>query len=307
MLNPLGRYWTAAAIAALLLGIAGCGLEGPSGPALAISQRSPEESAPPAATPAPIPEGTLTAHFFDVGQGDCAALIGPDFTIVVDAGQHDRKDVVPLLREAGVETISLLVGTHPHADHIGQFDQVVGAFPVEEVWMSGDKNTSRTFERALDAVMESDAGYHEPRAGDTFDIGSARVEVVHPKELTGDLNHGSVAVRVVFGNVAFLLAGDAEAEAEHEMLERGHPLKAQVLKLGHHGSQTSSTESFIQNVAPEVAIYSAGTGNSYGHPHSEVIDRLVGIGIDVYGTDRHGTIQVVTDGSTFQVRTERAD
>ncbi len=129
--------------------------------------------------------------------------------------------------------------------------------------MSGDKHTSRTFERALDAVLNSDAGYHEPRAGEVFNIGSARVEVVHPKTLTGDLNHGSIAVRIVYGNAVFLFTGDAERQAESEMIERGHPLKAQVLKLGHHGSSTSSTEPFVQAVGPEVAIYSAGAGNSY--------------------------------------------
>ncbi len=307
MQAPLHRHFARIAAAALLLGLAGCELDHQPGPSLAIPHRSAEESAAPLAPPGPMPEGTLTAYFFDVGQGDCAALIGPDFTIVVDAGRHDRKDVVPHLRAAGVETISLLVGTHPHADHIGQFDQVIGAFPVEEIWMSGDKHTSRTFERALDAALNSDAGYHEPRAGEAFHVGSARVEVIHPKTLTGDLNHGSIAVRIVYGNVAFLLPGDAEKEAELEMLDRGHPLTAQILKLGHHGSSTSSTEPFLRAVGPEAAVYSAGAGNSYGHPHSEVVDRLAAMAVDVYGTDRHGTIQVVTDGTTFHVRTERTD
>ena len=307
------RHYRTLGLAALALCLTGCEVEPQLGQPQATPQTLPEATETPQAVPeapeAPraAPEGSLTAYYFDVGQGDCAALIGPDFTIVIDAGRHDRQDVVPHLREAGVETICLLVGTHPHADHIGQFDRVLEAFPVEEVWMSGDRHTTRTFERAMDAILESDAGYREPRAGEVFEIGSARVEVVHPEELTGDLNHGSVVVRVVFGEVAFLLTGDAEAEAEQEMLERGHALQAQVLKLGHHGSRTSSTEPFVRAVNPEVAIYSAGAGNSYGHPHQEVLDRLAAMEVRVYGTDRHGTIQVTTDGHTFDVRTERAE
>ncbi len=307
MLPRFGRHWAKWTIAALLLGLAGCEPEYQSGPPLALPHRPLEESSAPAPAPGPTPEGTLTVHFFDVGQGDATLLAGPDFTILVDAGRHDRNDVVPHLRNAGVESIDLLVGTHPHADHIGQFARVFEAFAVDEVWMSGDRHTSRTFERAMDAILESDAGYHEPRAGEVFNIGSARVEVVHPRTLTGNLNHGSIAVRIVFGSVVFLLTGDAEMEAELEMLERGHPLGARIMKLGHHGSKTSSTESFVHAVAPEVAVYSAGAGNSYGHPHQEVVDRLAQMGIAVYGTDRHGTIQVITDGSTYSVEPERHD
>ena len=250
-------------------------------------------------------EGTLEVHFMDVGQGDATLLVGPDFTMLIDAARHDRNDVVPYLQAAGVESIDLLIGTHPHADHIGQIPQVLEAFSVAEVWMSGDEHTSRTFERALDAILASDADYHEPRAGEVVEIGSARVEVVHPAELTGDFNHGSVGVRVVFGNVAFMLTGDAEVEAETEMLQRGHELRAQVLKLGHHGSRTSSTETFVRAVAPEVAIYSAGIDNSYGHPHAEVLQRMAALDVPVYGTAEHGTIRVVTDGHTYTVHTER--
>ncbi len=302
MLTNHRRFLTLG-LTALVLGLAGCEIEPQLGPPQATPQASPEATESPRA----VPEGTLTAHFFDVGQGDCTALLGPDFTIVIDAGRHDRKDVVPHLRSAGVESIDLLIGTHPHADHIGQFAQVLEAFPVKEVWVSGDTHTSKTFERALDAILESEAGFHEPRAGEKHQVGSAHIEVLHPAKVTGNLNDGSVSVRIAFGSVAFVLTGDAEAGAESEMLERGHNLQAQVLQLGHHGSRTSSTPAFLQAVRPQVAIYSAGAGNSYGHPHQEVIERLATMEIAVYGTDKHGTIQVVTDGNTFEVKPERAE
>jgi competence protein ComEC len=243
----------------------------------------------------------LVVYFFDVDQGDATLLAGPDFTILIDAGRHDRTDVVPYLRAAGVQAIDLLVGTHPHADHIGQFPAVLEKYPVAEVWLSGDSHTTRTFERALDAILDSGASYHEPRAGEVYRVGSALVEVVNPDRLTGNLHEGSLALRVVFGNVAFLFTGDAEAETEAAMIARTHPLRAQILQLGHHGSHTSSTLAFLQAVNPEVAVYSAGRNNPYGHPHTEVVERLKGLGVHIYGTDTDGTIRVVTNGATFQV------
>lgn len=173
-----------------------------------------------------IPQGELIAHYFDVGQGDATLLAGPDFTILIDAGRHDRSDVVPHLVAAGMQTIDLLVGTHPHADHIGQFPAVLGQFPVTEVWMSGDTHATLTFERAIDAILASGAAYHEPRAGEVYQIGSARVEVVNPESLTGNLHQGSVSLRIIFGEVAFLFTGDAEAPTEVAMIARGHPLHA---------------------------------------------------------------------------------
>ncbi len=248
---------------------------------------------------------TLTVYFFDVDQGDAILFQADDFTMLIDAGRHDRNDVVPYLRSVGVEKIDLFVGTHPHSDHIGQCEQVMKSFPVREVWLSGDVHTTRTFERCIDAILASDAGYHEPRAGETFELGSARIEILHPSEVTGDFNNGSISMRVIYGDVVFMLTGDAEAEAEMAMLNRNLPLDAHILKLGHHGSRTSSTTAFLAAVDPEVAIYSAGVDNSYGHPHSEVVQRVAALGIALYGTDTHGTIRIVTDGKAYRVLTER--
>lgn len=246
---------------------------------------------------------TLTVSFLDVDQGDATLFQGPDFTILVDAGRHDRSDVVPLLRAAGVDSLDLFVLTHPHSDHIGQCDGVMEAFSVKEVWMSGDLHTSRTFERCVDAVLASEAFYHEPRAGEKFQIGSAQIEIVHPERVTGDFNNGSIGFRLVYGDVAFLLTGDAEAKGEEAMLAGGHDLAADILHLGHHGSSTSSTLPFLRAVDPDIAVYSAGAGNSYGHPHREVVQRLAALAIPLYGTDIHGTVVIATDGTTWQVYT----
>lgn len=250
--------------------------------------------------------GVLEIHFIDVGQGDATLFLGPDFTMLVDAGRHDRSDVVPYLQKVGVQRIDLLVGTHPHADHIGQMDKVLEAFDVVDVWLSGDVHTSRTFERLIDAILAEGAGYHEPRAGERFTLGSARIEIVHPAEVTGDFNNGSIGMRVLYGDVIVLLTGDAETEAEREMIARGHELAADILHVGHHGSRTSTSRELLEAVRPKVAIYSAGSGNEYGHPHAEVIERLSRHGVVIYGTDIHGTIKVTTDGVSFEITTERA-
>jgi len=261
----------------------------------------------PTLSPTPEPEfkGTLKIHFIDVSQGDATLLQGPDFTILIDAARHDRSDVVPYLKSAGVKSIDLLIGTHPHADHIGQFPQVIETFLVGEVWLSGDTTTTRTFERAIDAIEASDAGYHEPRAGETFSFGSARIEVLNPARLTGKLHEGSISVRIVYGSFTALFTGDAEAETEIAILARKHDVNALILQLGHHGSSTSSSAEFLKVVNPEVAVYSAAKGNSYGHPHEVVLERLRQMGVQIYGTDVNGTIMVITDGQTYEVQAQR--
>jgi len=252
------------------------------------------------------PKGVIV-HFIDAGQGDATLLEGTDFTILIDAGKHNRSEVVPYLHSQKIRTIDLLIGTHPHADHIGQFRQVLRSFSVKEVWMSGDSHTSLTFERTLDAISDTVAAYQEPRAGDTFNFGSATLEILNPAEVTGDLNDGSIVTRVLFEELVLLFAGDAETHAEQKMMDRGHELTSHLLQVGHHGSRTSSTQPFLEAVRPEVAVYSAGKGNSFGHPHPEVIDRFENMGVVVYGTDVNGTILVYSDGMNYHLNTSRGD
>jgi len=245
-------------------------------------------------------------YFFDVGQADATLFLGQGFAVLIDAGDHRRSDVVPHLISVGVVEIDLLIGTHPHADHIGQFPQVLDSFTVGEVWMSGDLHTTVTFQRAVDAIMDSGAAYHEPRAGEVFEFGTLLIEVINPYELTGDFHEGSISVRITYGEVSFVFTGDAETHTEQAMIDRGHDLSAQVLHLGHHGSSTSSGSVFLEAISPDIAVYSAGKDNRYGHPHEEVVERLAAMGIPLYGTDIHGTVVIITDGVTYSVETEYA-
>lgn len=263
-------------------------------------------------TPAPPTDtihGDLEVHFIDVGQADATLLVHDEVTMLIDAGHWQRSDVVPYLRSQGVDHLDLVVVTHPHADHIGQFDQVMGAVVVDEVWWSGATATSATFGRALDALEASPAAYEEPRAGDTTRIGPLTIELLTPAvgASMSDLNDASLGMRITYGEVSFVLTGDAERAAERRMVaDQSARLSADVLHLGHHGSNTSSTAEFLAAVDPSVAIYSAAADNTYGHPHREVIARIEQADITWYGTDVHGHVVVTTDGASFEVATTTA-
>lgn len=250
----------------------------------------------------------LKVHFIDVGQAD-ASLIeftqdGESFNILIDSGDWNSNAVVNYLSHRKIEHLDIIVGTHPHADHIGQIDQIIAQFGVEEVWLSGDTATSQVFERVIDAIDQNDIGYHEPRAGEIYDIGPLVMEVVHPQSVNGNLNNGSISLRLVYGEVAFLLTGDSEEEAERGMLNRGANLEADILKLGHHGSNTSTIPAFLDAVNPKVGIISVGKNNQYGHPHDEVVTRVKDKDIDLYATHINGTIIVETDGKSYKVTTK---
>jgi competence protein ComEC len=253
--------------------------------------------------------GELEVHFFDVGQGDATLLLHDEAAILIDTGPWQSSTLVPLLDARGVDALDLVVITHPHADHIGQFDAVMDAYPVDELWWSGSVTTSQTFERAVTALERSDAAYEEPRAGDRTTIGPLTIDVVNPPVGVGlsDLHDAGVGMRVTYGDVRFLFTGDAESSTERRMVsDTASLVDADILQLGHHGSQTSTTPPFLSAVDPVLAVYSASSGNSYGHPHAEVIDRVRAAGIELYGTDVHGSIVVTTDGATWSVRTESA-
>jgi competence protein ComEC len=247
------------------------------------------------------PPQILKVYFLDVGQADSILFMGPDSTILIDTGDYRRNEVAPFLSSLGVTKIDLLVGTHPHADHIGQFPQVLNNFAVENVWMSGDISTTQTFQNAINAIASSSAAYHEPRLGETHNFGSLKVDVLNPLNINGHMHEGAIVLKISYGDIKFMMTGDAEKPTELEMIARTNNLNSKILKLGHHGSKTSTSLEFLNAVNPEVAIYSAGLGNRYGHPSPEVINRVIAKGITLYGTDVNGTIMISTDGVTYSV------
>lgn len=252
----------------------------------------------------------LTVSFLDVGQADATLLDSEDATILVDAGHWQRDDVTDHLEDAGVDALDVLVLTHWHADHIGQVPEVLDAVAVDEVWVQPVEGyDSATYEDARAAIEASDANVAEPRKGDREVVEDLVVDVVGPGEDadTDDVHDANVSVRVSTADqeASVLLTGDAEAPAEARYVEAvPELLEADLYQVGHHGSDTSTTEGLLQAVDPEVAVYSAGEGNTYGHPHESVLDRLEDAGVEVYGTDVHGTVTAQWDGAAWDLATE---
>lgn len=251
----------------------------------------------------------LKTHFIDVGQGDSTLFqfsdASEDFTILIDAGNWTGDEVSNYLRSQQVSQIDIAIGTHPDADHIGQLDQVINNFNVGEVWLSGNTSSSHTFQSLLRAIDAKKVDYYEPRMGDQFEIGPLRIDVLYPKTISEHDNEESISLKLTYGDVKFILTGDSTTDGELKMLESGIGVKADILKLGHHGSSTSTHPTFLKEVNPAFAIYSAGLNNTYGHPHEEVVNLVQSSGIQLYGTDIHGTVMVTTDGKNYQVLTKK--
>ncbi|MBI4329606.1 MAG: MBL fold metallo-hydrolase [Chloroflexi bacterium] len=259
-------------------------------------------TSPPSST-----QPQVAVTFFDVGESGDGILVATweEKYMLIDGGRRNS-GVVGALQALQVPRIDVLVATNPDADHIGGLIDVLKTVPVGEVWLSGDTNTTITFEDFLDAVSASQAEVHAARQEDVIRLGSLSAQVVNPSEpLFQSRNDNSVALRLEFGQVSFLFTGDMEAKAEGRLVQSGVNLRATILKLGHHGSRTSTSAPFLAAVQPEVAVYQAGADNRYGHPHPETLALLAAAGVPVYGTGRNGVIVITTDGAGYRIETER--
>lgn len=240
----------------------------------------------------PAADGAMTVHFIDVGQGDSLLAESDGHFLLVDAGENDQGDtVIAYLREAGVTSLDYVIGTHPHSDHIGGLDDVIRAFDVKAVILPPVAHTTKTFEDVLDAVQEKNLTLTQPKPGDSYALGDAAFTILAPQADYGDdLNNWSVGIRLACAQGALVACGDAEAQAEEDIAASGLTLSADVLKVGHHGSSTSTSNAFLQAVSPAWAVISCGEGNSYGHPHEETLKKLEDAGISVLRTDLLGDI-----------------
>lgn len=247
---------------------------------------------------------TLSVHFIDVGQGDCelVELPGKKY-MLIDAGDNGEENaVLSYLDKEGVRKIDYLVATHPHADHVGGMEEVIKKYDVGEIYMPRKESTSITFEKMLDAIDEKNLSIHTAEAGkNIFDYSDVRADFLGPQKDYDDLNNASAVVKLQCKDVSFLFMGDAESEAELDILASGADVSCNVLKVGHHGSSTSSSEQFLKKASPEYAVISCGKDNKYGHPHKETLDKLKQIHAKVLRCDEMGTIIIKTDGHNLQV------
>ncbi|MBQ8288994.1 MAG: MBL fold metallo-hydrolase [Clostridia bacterium] len=274
-------------ILALLLPFTGCGTAD-AGADLAV----------------PADGKTLTVSFLDVGQGDSIFIELPDGdTMLIDASEsHQAEGIIDYIEGRGHDTLDYVVATHPHADHIGGMAEVLQAFEVGEIWMPDADCDTKTYENLLETVEEKAIPLHVAAAGKTIlSDESLNISLIAPcSDEYSDLNDYSAVISLTYGKTRFIFTGDAEAGSEAEILKSGVSLSADVLKMGHHGSSTSSSEAFVKAVSPKWGIISCGEGNSYGHPHKETLELVEALGIELLRTDLLGTIVMTSDGETVK-------
>lgn len=278
----------------LALGLTGCG-----------STELPEQSN--RSQSQNIYTGTLRVHFLDVGQGDCILVQLPNGrNMLVDAGKNDSAGTInSYLKACGIARLDYLVGTHPHEDHIGSLDTIVQNLPVGEILLPQVTTNTRTYRDLLEEVAGKGLHVTVAKAGvNILEEDGLSVKVLAPLGSSyDDLNNYSAVVKITYGEVSFLLEGDAQVESEKEMLKSGADLRADVLKVGHHGSNTSTSSAFLGTVKPKYAVISVGAGNDYHHPHPTTVTKLKKAGAEVFRTDEKGTIVFTTDGKGLKVET----
>ncbi|BCZ46908.1 competence protein ComE [Clostridium gelidum] len=247
--------------------------------------------------------GEMKIHYIDVGQGDSELIQVEGKNILIDAGTSDKK-ALNYLKSIGVTTLDYVIATHPHEDHIGSMDDVINEFNIGTFYSPKAITTTKTFENMINALKSKNLKLTVPKVGDVLTIGNATLTFLAPNsDKYEDLNNYSIVCKLKYGNNSFLFDGDAEALSEGEILAKQLDIQADVLKVGHHGSISSTSQAFLDKVNPKYAIISDAKGNDYGHPHQKTLDKLNSKQIKTFRTDLNGTIIATSNGTdiTFNV------
>lgn len=275
---------------------------------------SASSSASPAKASAAAKGGQLTVRMLDIGQGDAFLLEKDGKFVMIDTGDIEHRDqIVALLHKYKVKEISKIIITHPHADHLGGMNAIFKNFKVDAIYDDGMPAATGSYKNYLKQIKANKIPYHVLKSGDEVDFFDGvkynvlgPVKVIKDQKGNSDFNNNSVVGRLTYGKFSMMFTGDAEKEEEKTILDKGGTLKSDVLKVGHHGSRTSTSPAFLKAVSPKDAFISCGQGNDYGHPHKVTLDKLEKAKVHVYRTDRNGTVTLTTDGSSYHIEKERA-
>lgn len=247
----------------------------------------------------------MSVTYLNVGQGDSELIQVNGINMLIDAGTNaGANNLVKDLKNRGIKTIDIAIATHPHEDHIGGMDEVLENFDVKSFYAPKVAHTTKTYENMLKAVKNEGLKIQQIKEGTKIDLGKdTEVQVYSPvKSQYEELNNYSPVMKISYGQNSFMFTGDAESLVEKEILNENKDLKADVLKLGHHGSHSSTSEEFLKAVNPSIAVVSCAKDNKYGHPHKETMSNLKKAGITVYETFRDGDITINSNGKKLDVK-----
>ena len=243
-------------------------------------------------------------YFLDVGQADSILITNNNENLLIDAGNNeDGKKIVDYFKSLGITSFKYVVGTHAHEDHIGGMDDIIRNFNIEHFLMPDEVTTTKTFEDVLDALYERNISFETPNINDSFTLSESKIEVLYVGSDEEDLNNSSIVLKLTYKNTKYLFMADATNEVERMILD--NDLSCDVLKVGHHGSQYSTSAHFLKAAYPKYAIISVGKDNEYGHPKKITINKLERIKTKVYRTDIDGTIILKSNGKDIYFETEK--
>lgn len=247
----------------------------------------------------------LEVHFMDVGQADSILLVNSNQTMLIDAGDTDAENIIiPYIKKLGIEKLDIVIFTHPHKDHIGSGSSVIESFEIGKVYMPGKITTTKTFENLLDSIELKGLDIIVPSVGDKIEFGDCDVTVLGPVKEYSDINDNSIVLKVAYNKTRFLFTGDMEEASEKDILATLANINVDVLKVAHHGSDTSSSYVFLREATPKYAIISCGVDNDYNHPHEKILSRLEDVGTEIFRTDKMGTIIAKSDGNKIAFNQE---
>ena len=243
----------------------------------------------------------LKIYYIDVGQADSILIQNENEFMLIDAGNNnDGPLLVKYFQSLNIKDFKYVVGTHPHEDHIGGLDDIITNFNIGTIYIPDAITTTKTFEDLLNSIEKKNMTFTVPKIDSTFNLGKANVKVIYTDTDTKDLNNTSIVLKMSFGSTTYLFTGDATSTTEKKILNKD--ISADVLKVGHHGSNYSSTDKFLNKVNPKYAIISVGKNNIYSHPATKTIDKLNKLNIKIYRTDELGTIILTSDGKTINMQ-----